>query len=37
MMNFHDPAASVKVIDGIEAYMKRHGIDDINDLRGVVS
>ena len=37
MMNFHDPAASVKVIDGIEAYMKRHGIDDINSLRGVVS
>ena len=37
MMNFHDPAASVKVIDGIEAYMKRHGVDDINDLRGVVS
>ncbi len=37
MMNFHDPAASVKVIDGIEDYMKRHGIDDINSLRGVVS
>ena len=37
MMNFHDPAASIKVIDGIEDYMKRHGIDDINSLRGVVS
>ena len=37
MMNFHDPVASVKVIDGIEDYMKRHGIDDINSLRGVVS
>jgi dihydroorotate dehydrogenase (NAD+) catalytic subunit len=37
MMNFHDPGVSVRVIDGIEAYMKRHGVDDINSLRGVVS
>lgn len=33
---FHDPAASVKVIQGIRAYMERYGVEDINDLRGIV-
>lgn len=33
---FHDPLASVKVIQGIEAYMKQYGIEDINELRGCV-
>lgn len=33
---FHDPLASVKVVQGIEAYMKQYGIEDINELRGCV-
>lgn len=33
---FHDPMASVKVIEGIEAYMKQYGVEDINELRGIV-
>lgn len=34
--NFHDPMASVKVAQGIEEYMKRYGVEDINELRGCV-
>ncbi len=30
---FHDPLASVKVVKGIEAYMQKYGIEDINELR----
>lgn len=33
---FHDPLASIKVVQGIEAYMKQYGIGDINELRGCV-
>lgn len=33
---FHDPLASVKVVEGIRAYMERYGVKDINDLRGIV-
>lgn len=33
---FHDPMASVKVVEGIEAYMKQYGVKDINELRGIV-
>lgn len=33
---FHDPTASLKVVQGIEAYMKQYGIEDINELRGFV-
>ncbi len=32
--NFIDPSVSMKVIDGIEDYMKRHHIQDINSLIG---
>jgi dihydroorotate dehydrogenase (NAD+) catalytic subunit len=35
-MNFHDPYSTVKVIDGIEDYMKKYNVDDINSLRGIV-
>ncbi|MBQ5950815.1 MAG: dihydroorotate dehydrogenase [Lachnospiraceae bacterium] len=31
---FADPMAAVKVIDGIRAYMERHGVSDVNDLIG---
>ena len=35
-MNFHDPYATIKVIEGIERYMTEQGVDDINDLIGAV-
>ncbi len=34
--NFIDPAASVKVVEGIEDYCRRHNIADINELRGII-
>ncbi len=35
--NFVDPFAVTKVVEGIEDYMKRHNIEDINELRGAVN
>lgn len=35
--NFTDPFATVKVIEGIEEYMKINGIDGIDELTGCVS
>jgi dihydroorotate dehydrogenase (NAD+) catalytic subunit len=35
--NFINPYATVEIIDGIEAYMKQYGIEDINDLIGCVN
>lgn len=35
-MNFHDPYTTEKVVDGIEDYMKRCNVDDINEIRGIV-
>lgn len=32
--NFIDPAVTEKIVTGIEDYLKRHGIKDINDLIG---
>ncbi len=34
--NFHNPYATVEVIDGILAYMQRHGVQDIRSLVGAV-
>ena len=34
--NFANPYATIDVIEGIEAYMKKYGINDINDLIGAV-
>ncbi len=34
--NFHNPYATVEIIDGIEQYMQRNHIDDINALVGAV-
>ena len=34
--NFANPYTTVEVIDGIEAYMRRHGVEDINELIGLV-
>ena len=35
-MNFHDPYTTIKVIEGIENYMKQYNVEDINELRGIV-
>ena len=35
-MNFHDPYTTVKVVEGIEDYMKKCNVNDINDIRGIV-
>ena len=35
-MNFHDPELSVKVVEGIGAYMDRYGVEDIHELIGAV-
>ena len=34
--NFHNPYATVEIVEGIEAYMKKYNVDDINKLVGVV-
>ncbi len=34
--NFIEPEVSIKAIEGIEDYMKRHNIDDINSIIGKV-
>ncbi|MCM1415725.1 MAG: dihydroorotate dehydrogenase [bacterium] len=36
-MNFVDPYTTVEVVEGIEAYMRRHGVTDVTDLIGAVS
>lgn len=34
--NFHNPMATIEIINGIEAYMKQYGIQDIKELIGAV-
>lgn len=34
--NFHDPMTTIKVIDGIEAFMEKNNISDIQELIGCV-
>jgi len=34
--NFIDPAISVKIIEGIEEYMNKHGVKDVNELIGAL-
>lgn len=36
MYNFHDPTAMIKVIDGIETFMKKTGVNDIKEIIGCV-
>lgn len=36
-MNFVNPYATVEVVEGIEAYMKQTGIEDVTELIGAVS
>ncbi len=35
-MNFVNPYATVQIADGIEAFMEKHGIEDINEIIGCV-
>ncbi len=35
-MNFVNPRATIDVIEGIEAYMQRYGVEDISELIGAV-
>jgi dihydroorotate dehydrogenase (NAD+) catalytic subunit len=34
--NFIDPTVTIKVLEGIQEYMQRHQIEDINDLVGAI-
>jgi dihydroorotate dehydrogenase (NAD+) catalytic subunit len=34
--NFVDPTATIKIIDGMQDYCQRHGVNDINDLIGII-
>lgn len=34
--NFMDPQVTVKIIEGLEDYCKRHRINDINDIIGII-
>ncbi|MDY4202987.1 MAG: dihydroorotate dehydrogenase [Schaedlerella sp.] len=34
--NFYDPAATIKVAEGIEKYMEQHNVENISDLVGIV-
>ena len=34
--NFIDPAVTMKIVDGLEDYCKRHGISDTNDIIGII-
>ena len=34
--NFHDPYATVRIVEGIEDYMRQYGIADVNDMIGIV-
>ena len=34
--NFHDPSVTMKIVDGIEAYMKKNGVETVADMVGIV-
>ncbi len=34
--NFVDPRTTIKVVEGIEAYMRKYGVKDVNELVGAV-
>ena len=34
--NFINPAVTMKIVDGLEDYCKRHGISDINEIIGII-
>lgn len=34
--NFHNPAVTMEIVDGIEAYMKKYQVEKLSDLVGIV-
>ena len=34
--NFHDPGVTMKIVDGIEEYMKRQGFSSVDEMVGIV-
>lgn len=34
--NFHNPGIAAEIVDGIEAYMKKHGFENVSDMVGIV-
>ena len=34
--NFHNPAVTMEIVDGIENYMKKHGFETVADMVGIV-
>ena len=34
--NFIDPAVTVKIVEGLQDYCQRHGVEDINDIIGII-
>ncbi|MGN0405944.1 MAG: dihydroorotate dehydrogenase [Bariatricus sp.] len=34
--NFHNPAVTMEIVDGIEAYMKKYGFSNVKDMVGIV-
>ena len=34
--NFHDPSVTMKIVDGIEEYMKAQGFESVADMVGIV-
>ena len=34
--NFHNPAVTLEIVDGIESYMKKHGFETVADMIGIV-
>lgn len=34
--NFHDPGVTMKIVDGIEEYMKRQGFRTVDEMVGIV-
>ena len=34
--NFHNPAVTMEVIDGIQNYMQKHGFEHVKDMVGIV-
>ena len=35
--NFVDPSVTMKIIDYMEDYCQRHGVNDINDIVGMIN
>ena len=34
--NFINPRATVETVEGIEEYMRKYGVKDLNEIRGII-